>query len=196
LYESVIVNCIEDSITLKRFLQKEAGTLLEIAKLIIIAFKRGNKVILMGNGGSAADAQHLAAEFSGKMYRDRAPLPALALTTNSSSITAIANDYGYDTVFSRQIQGILLKGDVVIGISTSGNSPNIVLALEKARQLGAVTVAFTGEGGKLNQWADIALAVPSKDTPRVQEAHITAGHVICQIVEEEMFFSEQGRFPG
>jgi D-sedoheptulose 7-phosphate isomerase len=185
--EDGITKQIEDSIDLKRYLQREAKTLLAIAEVLTQAFQNGNKVLLFGNGGSAADAQHIATELAGRFYRDRPSLPAIALTTNTSSLTAIANDYGYENVFSRQLQGLVKRGDVVIGISTSGSSPNVVSGLEEAKRRGAITIAFSGEGGKISQIADYVLSIPSKDTPRIQEAHITAGHIICYLVEESLF---------
>jgi D-sedoheptulose 7-phosphate isomerase len=188
--EALIAKQIEESIHLKEQLKRNARILETIANLLTQAFKNGHKVLLFGNGGSAADAQHLACELAGKFCRDRAPLPAIALTTNTSSLTAIANDYGYDVVFARQVRGLVTPGDVVIGISTSGRSPNVLLAIEEAKQHGAVTIAFTGEGGKLKEMADYVLSVPSSDTPRIQEAHITAGHIICYLVEEALFGSE------
>jgi D-sedoheptulose 7-phosphate isomerase len=188
--EALIAKQIEESIHLKKQLKRNARILETIANLLTQAFKNGHKVLLFGNGGSAADAQHLACELAGKFCRDRAPLPAIALTTNTSSLTAIANDYGYDVVFARQVRGLVTPGDVVIGISTSGDSPNVLLAIEEAKQHGAVTIAFTGEGGKLKEMADYVLSVPSSDTPRIQEAHITAGHIICYLVEEALFGSE------
>jgi D-sedoheptulose 7-phosphate isomerase len=186
-YETVVVKQIEESVKVKEQLKGETKTLIAIAEIIVRAFREGKKVILFGNGGSAADAQHIAAELSGKFIRDRSPLPAIALTTNSSSLTAIANDYGYDSVFARQLQPLADKGDVVIGISTSGNSPNVLLAMEQAKRCGAITIAFTGRRGKLKGLADYVLSVPSVKTPRIQEAHITLGHIICYLVEEEMF---------
>lgn len=185
--EADIIKQIGDSIDLKRHLQKEAKTLIAIAEQVAQALGKGKKVLLFGNGGSAADAQHIACELEGKFYRDRNSLPAIALTTNTSSLTAIANDYGYETVFARQIRGLVSKGDVVIGISTSGSSPSVLLGIKEAKQCGAVTVAFTGQGGKLRDLADYVLSIPSKDTPRIQETHITAGHIICYLVEEALF---------
>ncbi len=185
--ESKIVKQVEDNKALQRYLQKQARLLTIIAGLLVEAFQKGNKVLLFGNGGSAADAQHIASELAGKFYRERAPLPAIALTTNTSSLTAIANDYGYEEVFARQVKGLARKGDIVIGISTSGNSPNVLRAIEQAKQLGAVTIAFTGQGGNLKESADYVLSIPSSDTPRIQEAHITAGHIICYLVEEVLF---------
>lgn len=164
------------------------GTIEKVVELITSAFKNGNRVYFCGNGGSAADAQHLAAEFSGRFYTDRKALPAEALHCNTSYLTAVANDYGYDVVYSRMIDGIGEKGDVLIGLSTSGNSINIMKAFEVARSKDIITVAFTGEtGGNMKAMADYLIDVPSKDTPRIQESHITIGHIICQLVEEKYF---------
>lgn len=185
--EAAIKSQIEESIRLNKYLATEVEILMSIADKLVRSFRRGNKVLLFGNGGSAADAQHIASELAGRFYRDREPLPAIALTTNTSSLTAIANDYGYETVFVRQLQGLVKEGDVVIGISTSGNSPNVLLAIKEANRCSAVTIAFTGKGGKLRELADYTLSIPSEDTPRIQEAHITAGHIICYLVEEELF---------
>lgn len=185
--EAEIIKQIDNSIKLKKYLQKEAKNLVAMADLLVNAFKKGNKVLLFGNGGSAADAQHIACELAGKFYLDRAPLPAIALTTNTSSLTAIGNDYGYEEIFSRQLRALVTKGDVVIGISTSGNSPNVLRGIEEAKRLGATTIAFTGREGKLKKSADYVLSVPSVDTPRIQEAHITAGHIICYLVEQALF---------
>jgi len=185
--EIAIKNQIEESIRLKEYLATRVEVLMSMANELARGFRSGNKVLLFGNGGSAADAQHIASELAGRFYRDREPLPAIALTTNTSSLTAIANDYNYETVFVRQLQGLVKKGDVVIGISTSGNSPNVLLAIEEAKHCGAVTIAFTGKGGKLKELVDHALSIPSEDTPRIQEAHITAGHIICYLVEEILF---------
>lgn len=188
--EKEVIEGIEDSISLKRHLQREAKTLVAIAKALVEAFRNGNKVLLFGNGGSAADAEHIACELAGKFYRNRDPLPAIPLTSNTASLTAIANDYGYEAVFVRQLQGLVKEGDVVIGISTSGSSTNVLLAMEEAKRRGAVTVALTGQGGRLKRLADYVLSVPSKDTPRIQEVHITAGHIICHLVEEDLFGDE------
>jgi D-sedoheptulose 7-phosphate isomerase len=158
------------------------------ASMIVQAFKNGNKVLFCGNGGSAADAQHLAAEFSGRFYTDRDALPAEALHVNTSYLTAVANDYSYDAVYSRIIKGIGKSGDVLVGLSTSGNSGNILKAFEMAREKGMTTVGFTGEtGGKMKPLSDYLLNVPSTDTPRIQESHIMLGHIICQLVEEQYF---------
>ena len=183
----IIAKQIEESITLKRVLIAQSHVLLQIANEMTQAFHRGNKVFLFGNGGSAADAQHIACELAGKFYLDRDPLPAIALTTNTSSLTAIANDYGYQGVFARQLRGLVKEGDIVIGISTSGSSPNVIAGLEEAKRCGAVTVAFSGRGGKIKEIAQYVLSIPSTDTPRIQEAHLTAGHIIVYLVEAALF---------
>ncbi len=155
-----------------------------IASTILDAFRAGRKVFWCGNGGSAADAQHLAAEFSGRFLRERRGLPSEALSVNSSAVTAIANDYGYDRVFSRQVEAFVGAGDVVVGLTTSGNSRNVVLALEEAKKLGATAIAFTGNGGgQLAEVADISLVGPDGYSALVQEVHITLGHIVCDLVE-------------
>lgn len=155
---------------------------------IVTAFKNGNKVLFCGNGGSAADAQHLAAEFSGRFYTDRKALPAEALHCNTSYLTAVANDYSFDVIYSRIIDGIGQPGDVLIGLSTSGNSKNVIKAFETAKEKGMVTIGFTGiTGGQLKPLSDYLINVPSADTPRIQESHILIGHIICQLVEEKIF---------
>ena len=155
---------------------------------VTLAFRAGNRVFFCGNGGSAADAQHLAAEFSGRFYKDRVALPAEALHTNSSYLTAVANDYGYEHVYARLIEGIGQPGDILVGLSTSGNSPNIIEAFRKAKRKGMVTIGFTGEtGGRMKEDCDFLINVPSADTPRIQESHIMIGHIICQLVEEQYF---------
>lgn len=184
---AIVARQVEESIELKRSLIAQAAIIREIASQIAEAFRRGNKVLLFGNGGSAADAQHIAAELTGKFYLDRDPLPAISLTTNTSTLTAIGNDFDYQEVFARQLRGLAKEGDVTIGISTSGNSPNIIAGIEEARRYGAATVAFTGREGRLKEIADHVLSIPSTDTPRIQEAHITAGHIICYLVEETLF---------
>ena len=162
----------------------------EVAQMITRAFQQGNKVLFCGNGGSAADAQHLAAEFSGRFYTDRDALPAEALHTNTSYLTAVANDYSYDVVYSRLVKGIGNKGDVLVGLSTSGNSKNIVQAFLTAKEKGMTTVGLTGtSGGKMKECSDYLFAVPSSDTPRIQESHILLGHILCQLVEEQYFKS-------
>jgi D-sedoheptulose 7-phosphate isomerase len=153
-----------------------------------VAFTHGNKLLVMGNGGSAADAQHFAAEIVGRFKLERPALPAIALTTDSSILTAIGNDYGFDAVFARQVEGLAACGDVVVGISTSGNSPNVMAALEIARSRGCKTIALLGrDGGALRALADIPVIVPSCDTPRIQEGHITIIHIICDLLEKRLF---------
>ncbi|HEY8054358.1 MAG TPA: D-sedoheptulose 7-phosphate isomerase [Terriglobales bacterium] len=166
-----------------------AGAEMERAAAALVAcYRGGGKAMFCGNGGSAADAQHLAAEFVGRYLAERRPLPALALHANSSSLTAIGNDYGYELSFARQLEAFARPGDVAVGLSTSGNSANVVAALQKARELGLTTIALTGEGGgKLRDAADILLAVASRETPRIQECHILIGHCLCQAVEEALF---------
>jgi D-sedoheptulose 7-phosphate isomerase len=160
----------------------------EVAGIITKAFQKGKKVLFCGNGGSAADAQHLAAEFSGRFYTDRDALPAEALHTNTSYLTAVANDYSYDVVYSRLVKGIGNKGDVLVGLSTSGNSKNIIAAFETAKDKEMITVGLTGSGGgKMKDKSDFLFAVPSSDTPRIQESHILLGHILCQLVEEQYF---------
>jgi len=161
-----------------------------VVELIVKAFKDGKRVYFAGNGGSAADAQHLAAEFSGRFYIDRHALPAEALHCNTSYLTAVANDYSYDEIYARLIRGIAHPGDVLIGLSTSGNSGNIVKAFEAARAKNVITIGFTGEGGgKMKGLSDYLFNIPSTDTPRIQEAHILLGHIICELVEREYFKS-------
>lgn len=156
------------------------------ADILIEAFKNGGQVIFMGNGGSSADAQHIAAEFSGRYMLERPALPGVCLS-NIAPVTAIGNDYSYDLVFKRQIEGICRKGDVVIGLSTSGNSKNVVLAMEAAKERGAITISFTGDGGRMREIADHAVVIPSKETPRIQEGYLCACHTMCGIVERELF---------
>lgn len=163
-------------------------TVQQITDAVVAAFESGHKVMFCGNGGSAADAQHLAAEFSGRFYKNRRALPSDALHCNSSYLTAVANDYSYDDIYSRLVDGTMEKGDVLIGISTSGNSPNIVKAFETARSKGITTVGFTGaSGGKMKELSDYLLNIPSTDTPRIQESHIMLGHIICELTEAAIF---------
>ena len=188
-----ISNIIKSSIDVKERILNDANLLIKIneaAELIIKTYKQGGRVFFCGNGGSAADAQHLAAELSGRFYFDRPPLAAEALHVNTSYITAVANDYSYDVIFSREVDAFCKEGDVLVGISTSGNSANVLKAFETAKGKGVLTIAMTGEsGGKMASISDILINVPSNDTPRIQESHITIGHIICQIVEEELFQS-------
>ena len=188
-----IKNIISDSIKVKQLLLEDEKTLtkiLEASHKILHSLQNGGRIYFCGNGGSAADAQHLAAEFSGRFYQDRKALPAEALHTNTSYLTAVANDYSYDVVYSRLIHGVGHPQDVLIGISTSGNSKKIVLALEEAKKIGMATIGLTGsKGGIMKDICDINLAMPSEDTPRIQECHIMIGHIICQMVEDMYFQS-------
>jgi D-sedoheptulose 7-phosphate isomerase len=184
-----------DSAEVKRHI---AGQLSEeiasTALLIVDCFRSGGKLILFGNGGSAADAQHLAGEFVGRLRLERKALPAIALSTNTSIVTAVGNDYGFDTIFARQIEAWAEAGDVVVGISTSGESENVLKGIKKAKEAKAKTVGFTGKnGGQLAQIADIAIVVPSSDTRRIQESHIAIGHVMCDIVERVLFPTKKSR---
>lgn len=159
-----------------------------VAEVMVKALREGKRILWCGNGGSAADAQHLAAELSGRFYYDRPPLNSEAMHCNTSYLTAVANDYGYDLIYSRMIDGACKPGDVLVGISTSGNSKNICNAFRKAKELGVITIAMTGaSGGEMKELADFLLNVPSTDTPRIQESHIMLGHIICEIVEARMF---------
>lgn len=188
-----IKNIIQASIDVKAKIlndDKLLQTLNDCVAVMVKAFENGNKVLFCGNGGSASDAQHLAAEFSGRFYTDRDALPAEALHCNTSYLTAVANDYSYDVIYSRLIKGIGNPGDVLVGLSTSGNSTNIVNAFQTAKEKGMITIAFTGaSGGKLKNLSDYLINIPSDDTPRIQESHITVGHIICQFVEE-IYFAE------
>jgi len=189
-----VVESIKESISAKERLLSSAETIATIARVsevLIESLRAGHKLLLFGNGGSAADSQHIAAEFVGRFAFDRPALPALALSVNTSALTAIGNDYGFDQVFSRQIEALGASGDVAIGISTSGNSPNVLQGLITARKLGLHTVAFTGgNGGKMMGAADHCLCAPSKETPRIQECHILIGHVISLLVEQEIFHEQ------
>jgi D-sedoheptulose 7-phosphate isomerase len=186
-----IKNIVQSSINVKQdVLQNEEllKTVHTCITVLVQAFKNGNKVLFCGNGGSAADAQHLAAELTGRFYTDRDALPAEALHCNTSYLTAVANDYSYDVIYSRMVKGIGNKGDVLIGLSTSGNSPNIYNAFEVAKEKGMITIAFTGAtGGSMKALADYLINIQSTDTPRIQESHIMLGHIICQLVEAEYF---------
>lgn len=187
--ENLISDYIERSIQTKKELQKtRVEVIARIAELIVDAYKQGNKVLWFGNGGSAADAQHLACELVSRFYLDRKALASIALTTNTSELTAIANDYDFIKVFARQVEALVNPGDVVIGISTSGSSQNVIEGIKEAKRLGAKTVAFTGAtGGKLKGCVDFLLTVPSEVTPHIQESHIMIGHIICYLVEKELF---------
>ena len=183
-----IAKRLEQSILIKQAVAKSKIREIEdMARLIIAAYRRGGKVVLFGNGGSAADAQHIACELVGRFVLKRQAFPAIALTTNTSTLTAVANDYGYNAVFSRQVEALVNERDVVIGISTSGDSPNVVAAIEMAKTKGATTIGLIGgDGGKLAEVADLVLIVPSDSAPRIQEVHITIGHIVCELVEREL----------
>ncbi len=186
-----IKNIISSSIEVKSIVLKDdvlLTTVQQVAEMMVSALKNGQRIYFCGNGGSAADAQHLAAEFSGRFYTDRRALPAEALHCNTSYLTAVANDYSYDVVYARLIEGIANPGDILVGLSTSGNSKNIVAAFETARKNNIVTVGFTGaDGGRMRTLSDYLINVPSADTPRIQESHILLGHIVCQLVEELFF---------
>jgi D-sedoheptulose 7-phosphate isomerase len=186
-----IKRIISDSISVKTIILSDTELLTRIQQVavgMVKALKNNNRIYFCGNGGSAADAQHLAAEFSGRFYTDRQALPADALHCNTSYLTAVANDYSFDVVYARLIQGIANPGDFLVGLSTSGNSINIVKAFEVARDKNITTVGFTGkDGGKLKDLSDYLINIPSGDTPRIQESHIMLGHIVCQLVEEIYF---------
>ena len=189
--ENFVSKQIASSIQVKTLLQKDAGLIkliANVASVVTDAYIAGNKTMLAGNGGSAADAQHIAGEFVSKFYFDRPAIPSIALSTDTSIITAIGNDYGYENLFSRQVQAFGLKGDVFIGISTSGNSPNILKAFLECKNKGITSVGLTGKsGGKMTDICDYCINVPSEETPRIQESHILIGHIICGIVEDALF---------
>lgn len=186
-----IASTIQASIDVKKNLLEDREFLQRISTvvdLITAAFKDGKKVLFCGNGGSAADAQHLSAEFSGRFYKDRKALPSEALHCNTSYLTAVANDYSYDLIYARIVDGVGQKGDVLVGLSTSGNSKNILEAFKVAKSLGMITVGLTGaSGGKMKEISDYLFNVPSSDTPRIQESHILIGHIICELVEAQIF---------
>lgn len=183
---------LEENVRVQQAIARNTlGKIEAMVDLILAAYRSGGKIILCGNGGSAADAQHLAAELVGRFKLERRALPAIALNTNTSILTALGNDYGYETVFSRQVEALVNKNDVVIGLSTSGNSPNVIKAIEAAKAKGAKTIGLTGgKGGLITKVADLAITVPSDNTPRIQEAHITIGHIVCELVERELAGAE------
>lgn len=185
---SEIATMLQESAGIKLAIAKRQVRKIEsIVRAIVVAYKRGGKVVLFGNGGSAADAQHIASELVGRFKLERKAFPAIALNTDTSILTAVANDCGYEIVFSRQVEALVNRNDVVIGISTSGESPNVIKAIEVAKLIGAKTIGLTGgNGGKLAGMADLVLIVPSDNTPRIQEAHITIGHIVCELVEKEL----------
>ncbi len=184
-----IESSLNESINIRaELLSSSVEPVVQIANILVEAFKAGHSLYLMGNGGSAADAQHISGELVGRFKKDRKPLPALALTTDTSVLTAIANDFGYDQCFERQLEAFVKDGDVVLSLSTSGNSTSIINATILARKKGAKTIAFTGKGGgRLKDLVDVCLEIPSADTARIQECHITIGHILCSIIEKELF---------
>lgn len=187
--KNIIKNLLKESIEIKNnLIENQLDSIEKITISIIDTLKKGKKLFIFGNGGSAADSQHMAAELIGRFKRDRKPLPAIALTTNISTITSIANDYDYSLVFSRQIDALGEKGDIALGISTSGNSQNVIKAIKKAKEKSLTTIALTGkEGGELAKICQLTLNIPSQDTPRIQEAHITCIHIICELTEKALF---------
>lgn len=186
-----IIKEIKENMKVQEMIEKIVPEIKEAGRIIIDAYKKKKKLILFGNGGSAADAQHIACELVGRFQKERKALPAIALSTNTSSLTAIGNDYGYEETFARQVEAFTQEKDVVIGISTSGNSPNVLKALKVAKEKGAKTIGLSGkDGGKLKDIVDVCLKIPSDSTPRIQEAHITIGHIICSLVEKELFGNE------
>jgi len=184
-----VVKIFKESCRVKEaFINDNLGKLANVIEVVTAALKAGNKIMIFGNGGSAADAQHLAAEFVNRFIIERPPLPAIALTTDTSVITSIGNDYDFSEIFAKQIRALGLEGDIAWGISTSGNSPNVLKGLELAKKMGLITLAFTGkDGGSIAQVADFSLNVSSNSTARIQETHITAGHVICELVDIKLF---------
>jgi D-sedoheptulose 7-phosphate isomerase len=189
--ENNIAKIIQESIQVKHNLLQshhQLKAIEDIVDVMVNCFTKKGKVLFCGNGGSAADAQHIAAEFSGRFYKDRAPLFAEALHVNTSYLTAVANDYSFEEIYSRMVEAMGREGDVLVGISTSGNSANVVNALKKAKELGMFTIGWMGEkDGKMNAYCDIAIQVPSSVTPRIQESHILIGHIICELVEAKLF---------
>jgi len=183
-----IKDILLESIQVKEeILRSQIGAIVEIAELMVDFLKKDGKVIVFGNGGSASDSQHIAAELVGRFKKDRSALAGIALTTNTSVLTSLANDYGYDVVFSRQVEALGKKNDVVLGISTSGKAKNVALGIKQAKKMGIKTVALSGgDGGDIVKLADVSLLVPSKVTARIQEAHITIAHIICEMIEQEL----------
>ncbi len=180
-----IEEILKESIRVKEKMLSQVEDILRITQFFLSTLKRGGRILLFGNGGSAADAQHIAGELVGRFRKERKGIPALALTVNPSILTSVGNDYSFEEIFSRQIEAIGRKEDLAVGISTTGNSPNVIKGILKAKELGMKTVGLSGgEGGKLKEVADFTLIVPSKETPRIQEVHITIGHIICELVEE------------
>ena len=197
IMEAIFTNSLkEHQAIFERFISQEIPTVVKCAELIWNAFDSGKKVLLCGNGGSAADAQHIAAEFVGRYETERRALPGIALTTDTSALTAIANDYGYEQIFARQVEALAEKGDVLIGISTSGNSPNVLAALKKSREIGCINIGMTGaQGGAMIDLCDACLRVPSGRTARIQEVHITVAHVWCEFIDAQIKLADDAE-PG
>jgi len=196
--ENIIQKRFKESAEVKnRFLKENLSRLLEVVKLISHCFEAGNKLFFFGNGGSAADAQHLAAEFVNRYIMDRPPLPAISLTTDTSILTSVSNDFSFSEIFAKQLKALGKEGDVAVGISTSGTSPNIIKAFEVAKEMGMKTIALTGnDGGSLVKIADVSLIVPSSSTPRIQEVHILIGHILCELVEHYLFLNNPAIYGG
>jgi D-sedoheptulose 7-phosphate isomerase len=196
--ENIIQKRFKESTEIKnRFLKENLSRLLDVIKMISHCFEAGNKLFFFGNGGSAADAQHLAAEFVNRYIMDRPPLPAIALTTDTSILTSVSNDFSFSEVFAKQLKALGREGDVAVGISTSGTSPNIIKAFEVAKEMGMKTIALTGnDGGALTKIADFSLIVPSASTPRIQEVHILIGHILCELVEHYLFLNNPAIYGG
>ncbi len=196
--ENIIQKRFKESSEVKnRFLKENLSRLLDVVKLISLCFEAGNKLFFFGNGGSAADAQHLAAEFVNRYIMDRPPLPAISLTTDTSILTSVSNDFSFKEVFAKQLKALGKEGDVAIGISTSGTSSNIIKAFEVAKEMGIKTIALTGnDGGSLVKIADVSLIVPSSSTPRIQEVHILIGHILCELVEHYLFLNNPAIYGG
>lgn len=189
--KQVVLNEIRESARTKKLLERNADEIVAFASMVSKCIREGHKLVLFGNGGSAADAQHIAAEFAGRYLRERGPLPSIALTVNTSTLTAIANDFGFQQTFSRQVESICVPGDLVVAISTSGNSENVILGVRAARRIGAATVALTGaSGGRVAGEVDLAIRVPSVSTPRIQECHILLGHIVSNLAEQSLVVRE------
>ncbi|MHA1410571.1 MAG: D-sedoheptulose-7-phosphate isomerase [Candidatus Odinarchaeia archaeon] len=189
MYKHLIINSLEESISVKKAIIENLIEDISLAiEKILECIKNNNKILVFGNGGSAADAQHIAAELIGKFKKDRKALPAIALTTDTSILTSVGNDYEFENIFSRQIEGLAKKGDILLGISTSGNSLNVIEAFQKGKEIECFSIALLGkDGGATKDICDLPIIIPSFETPRIQEAHITIGHIICEAIEKELF---------
>ena len=186
--KDIILNILEDSLRVKRsFIEDNIETIIKAADVVATCISAGQKILIFGNGGSAADAQHLAAEFVNRFIIERPPLAAIALTTDTSLLTSIGNDYHFDEIFSKQVKALGNRNDIAWGISTSGNSTNVIKAIQVAKSKGLKSIGMTGRGGKLRQYADLVFCADTDDTPRIQEAHITVGHIICELVDRTLY---------